>query len=358
MRGLMEEALRIRLKHVLRDVDRYGNVRFYYRKQKGLPKVRLPDDDNSPEFLKRYHELRGGFFATHALVIGCAVTGTFRWLVIEHTKVAPFVQLNRKTRDMRRALLERMMAEPVRPDASDRFGDMPLEAITLKSLKVLRDRQASMPEMANQRVKALRRLFAWALEQEHVASDPSRDLTNIKHKSDGHHTWTVEEVAQFEARHPLGSKARLALALLLWTGVRRQDVVLLGRQHVRGGWLRFTASKNGVRVEQPVLPCLQRVIDASLTGDLTFIVGSRGEPWDAHTFGNWFRERCREAGVPGRAHGLRKAGACTAAENGATTEQLKALFGWKTEREPGRYTRDADRRKMAEDAVGLMVRRG
>ena len=363
MRGLMGETMRIRLRHVLRDVDRYGNVRFYYRKQKGLPKVRLPDDDQSPAFLARYHALLSGVAAA-VPAGGCLIpsAGTFRWLAVEHMRVAPFTQLAKKTRELRRGLLERMMAEPVRPDAPDSFGDMPLQAVTTKALKVLRDRQADRPEMANQRVKTLRRLFAWALEQEHIAADPARDLTKLKHKSAGHHTWTVEEVAQFEAKHPLGTKARLALALLLWTGVRRQDVVLLGKQHrckVEGKpGLAFNTSKNGERVVIPILPCLQEVIDASPTGDLTFIVGSRGEPWDAHTFGNWFRGRCVEAGVPGRAHGLRKAGATTLAENGATPHQLGAIYGWRTLKEPERYTRAAQRKKMAGDAMELLVRKG
>ncbi|MEI9901164.1 MAG: hypothetical protein WDN31_14625 [Hyphomicrobium sp.] len=60
-----------------------------------------------------------------------------------------------------------------------------------------------------------------------------------KVSSKGHHTWTSEELEQFEARHPIGTKARLAFGLLIYTGVRRSDVVRLGRQHVRDGWLKF-----------------------------------------------------------------------------------------------------------------------
>lgn len=70
------------------------------------------------------------------------------------------------------------------------------------------------------------------------------------------------------------------------------------------------------------------------TGDLTFLVTSKGTPYTIWGFGNWFRDRCVEAGVPGRAHGLRKAGAATAAENGATTKQLMAIFGWLTLERP------------------------
>jgi hypothetical protein len=57
----------------------------------------------------------------------------------------------------------------------------------------------------------------------------------LKGKPGGFHSWTREEVEQFEARHLIGTKARLAMALLLYTGQRRSDVVLFGRQHVRDG---------------------------------------------------------------------------------------------------------------------------
>ena len=71
--------------------------------------------------------------------------------------------------------------------------------------------------------------------------------------------------------------------------------------------------------EAPFLPPLARSIDAAPTGDLAFIAGERGKPMTKESFGNWFREACQSAGVPGSAHGLRRAGPTRAAENGATT---------------------------------------
>ena len=149
--------------------------------------------------------------------------------------------------------------------------------------------------------------------------------------------------------------------MLLWTGVRRSDLVKLGKQHVRDGKLRFTQQKNRkrkpVQTAIPLLPELQQVIDASPTGDLTFLVTGTGAPYTVWGFGNWFRDRCVEAGVPGRAHGLRKAGAATAAENGATTKQLMAIFGWLRLEQAEIYVEAANREKLATDAMGLLVRR-
>ena len=175
--------------------------------------------------------------------------------------------------------------------------------------------------------------------------------------SDGFHTWTDEEIARFERRWPIGTRERLALDLLLYTGLARGDIVRLGKQHVSNGVITFRMEKNrgdGI-VYPPMLPVLAKTIAASRTGDLTFLVTERGTPFVKESFGNWFGEVCREAGCPGSAHGLRKAGATRAAENGATVHQLMALFGWKTEKMALMYTRKADRRRLASTAAPLLL---
>jgi integrase len=204
--------------------------------------------------------------------------------------------------------------------------------------------------------------LAWGIEQEHVSSNPARDVPYLRSVSDGFHTWEVEEVKQFERRHPIGSKARLALALLMYTGVRRSDLVRLGRQHLRDGWFKIPVQKNRSRkpvtVELPVLPALGEIINASSTGNLTFLVTQFGKPFTANGFGNWFRRRCNEAGLAQcSAHGLRKAGAVRAAENGATTHELMAIFGWRTVKEAERYTRAAQRKRLASGAERLLAPR-
>jgi hypothetical protein len=67
-------------------------------------------------------------------------------------------------------------------------------------------------------------------------------------------------------------------------------------------------------------------------------------------------EAARQARCPGPAHGLRKAGATRAALNGATVNQLMAMFGWSTPKMALHYTRKADRQRLAEDGGALLVR--
>jgi integrase len=138
---------------------------------------------------------------------------------------------------------------------------------------------------ANNRRKYLSAMFGWACEQDPplLKSNPARDVRRIKYASSGFHAWTTDEVKQFEERHAIGTKARLALALLLFTGTRRQDMVTLGRQHVRDGWLKFTPRKTRYKrdrvSEKPWLPCLAEIVAQSPCGDLTFLVTEYGKPF-------------------------------------------------------------------------------
>ena len=348
--------MKIRLPYVVEDVDRHGNVRVYFRRR-GQPKVRIHPSPGTPEFSILYHAL------VNEMEAGLAPAppndevrrGTYRWLCVQYFSAPEFKRLDPRTQRNIRSILEYTMMECVRPDRVETFANFPLASMTTKAIRVLRDRKTDLPGAADKRVKTIRRLFTWAAQNDLVTHNPARDVNLISPVTGGFRTWTLEEVEQFEDRHPIGTRARLAVALLLYTGVRRSDIVLLGKQHVRDGWLRFTARKNvrnrPVTVEIPVLRVLQEIIDQSPVGDLTFLVTHYGRPFTGDGFGNWFRERCREAGLCNHSpHGLRKLGATLAAENGATASMIMAIYGWRTLQQAERYTRAADRKRLA--AVG------
>lgn len=185
------------------------------------------------------------------------------------------------------------------------------------------------------------------------------------------HTWTLGEVEKFEKRHAIGTKARLALALLLYLAQRRSDVVQFGRQHVQtnaassdDGFERvivFTQFKGRKRkpvtLEIPIVPRLWDIIEQSPTGDLTFLVTEFKRGFSAAGFGNWFRDRCDEAGLKHcTAHGLRKASASRLAELGCTDRQIMAIAGHRTEKEVTRYTRGARQKVMAKEAMRKLAK--
>ena len=177
---------------------------------------------------------------------------------------------------------------------------------------------------------------------------------------DGFHTWTRDEVRQYEARHPSGTKARLALALFLYTGVRISDAVRLGPQMECDGNLCFTEQKNRANKpkhrEVPIVPALRAELDASPSGHLAYLVTAWGKPYaSADAFGKRFKSWCRQAGIPHcTAHGLRKAGATFAAEQGATEHELMAIYGWDSPKQAALYTRAANRKRLVAGAMRLV----
>jgi site-specific recombinase XerD len=351
--------------YVHRDVDRHGNERLYFRRRMGEIKIRLREKPGTVAFAGEYAAVRarteGIDAAAGESVAARPKAGTFRWLCAAYFRSTEFQRLDPSTQRARRRILERCLEEPIAPGARETFADFPIKRMTGKAIRVLRDRKANLPEASIGRVKAIRRLFSWAIDHDFLDQDPSRDVKRLTHVSEGHHSWSIEEVEQYEARHPVGSKARLALALFLYTGARRSDVVLLGAQHVSNGWIKFVAQKNRKRkpvtVELPISPAFSSIIAATVTGTRTFLVTEYGEPFTAAGFGAWFRTRCDEAGLPQcSAHGLRKAGAVRAAENGATPHELMAIFGWLSLKEAERYTAAARRRRLSRNATELLKR--
>lgn len=234
-------------------------------------------------------------------------------------------------------------------------GGEPFTAITRKSVIAGRERRSATPSQANNFLNAMRHLFAWAIDAEHVKDDPTRDVKNVKRpKTGGFAVWTDDDVAAFEKRWPVGSRERLALAILLYTGLRRGDASQLGRQHVKDGVIRLRTEKTDTPVTIPILPELAAMIAATPIKGLAFIATPSGKAMTKESFGNWFSEAARAAGIEKSAHGLRKAGATRAANNGATVNQLEAIFGWSGGQMASLYTRSADRERLSMDATSKL----
>jgi integrase len=357
----MRRAVDVDLPFLMADTDRHGKPRLYVRRYGR--KIRMHETPGTPAFAKAYAEgvdKLAQRMPKDIRAAPVALRGTLGWLASLYFASQEFIGLDIRSQRIRRGVIEECLRETIRDGSPDVFRDCPLGFVTPAKIKRLRDLKADKPGAANNRRKYLSALFGWAIEDGKTNNNPVRDIRRIKYASDGFHTWTLDEVRQYRDRHAIGTKARLALELLLFVGVRRGDFVMLGRQHFRDGAIRFVASKTKrIRpeaMEIPLLPSLQAVIDATPTGDLAFFVTEYGKPFTAAGFGNWFRDRCVEAGVPGRAHGLRKAGATIAANEGATIHQLMAMYGWTTPSQAMIYTKRANQKKLAREGVTLLAR--
>jgi integrase len=236
--------VRANFPYLISDRDRHGVVRYYVRRHGR--EIRIRDKLGSEAFVAAYMEALRALdpvAADRRVAMTRADVGTLGWLAACYFASAEFRKLDPISQRTRRAILEECLREPRRPGSVDLMRDCPINLLSSAHVKMLRDRKAAAPGAANNRRKWLSSMFGWAIENGMMATNPARDVRHISYASDGFHTWTVDEVGQFEARHPIGTKARLALALLLYLGVRRGDLVTLGRQHVKDGWLRMVPRK-------------------------------------------------------------------------------------------------------------------
>jgi integrase len=102
----------------------------------------------------------------------------------------------------------------------------------------------------------MRGLFRWAVKARLVRADPSADIEDPVLKIKGFPIWSEEAISAFEARWPVGTRQRVWLDVLLYTGLRRGDAVRLGRQHIRNGIVTLKTEKTDTEVTLPILPVL------------------------------------------------------------------------------------------------------
>jgi integrase len=327
--------------HLLKERNRFGTIVWYVRIGHG-PRVRIRGEYGSAEFNAAYRAAIAGEAPQRG---PSAASGSLAWLIARYRDSGAWARLSAATRRQR----DNTFARVVEMAGESQFVD-----VTKKVILAGLDRRSATPFAANDFLKTMRGLFRWAKESDLVKIDPTEGISGRLPRTEGFHAWAEEEIEKYERRWPIGTRERLALAILLYTGLRRGDASMLGRQHIRDGVLVMRTGKTGMQITIPLLPELAATISATRTGDLAFIATERGAPMTKESFGNWFRGACRVAGVPGSAHGLRKAGATRAANNGATVAQLEAIYGWRGGGMASLYTRAADRVRLAREAMGKL----
>ena len=337
----MDAMPRPRPPHLQRQVTRHGKAVWYVRIGRGS-RIRIRARFGTPEFDTEYQAALAG--KPRPAKAG-ATAGTLAWLIERYRETTAWIDLSLATRRNRENHFRR---------AIQAAGHQPSRAITQEHIVKARDSRT--PAQARKFLDAMRGLFKWAKEAKHVTTDPTEGVKNPKQrKGPGFPVWTDADAAAYDKRWPIGTKERVWRDVLFYTGLRRGDAVRLGRQHVREGiaTLRTEKSQGEMIVSIPILPILQRTLDAGPTGELAFICGKGGKPLTKESFGNAFKDACKAAGLHNRsAHGCRKIAATRAAEAGATVAQLNAIFGWRGTAMASLYTEAADRKRLAIEAMG------
>jgi integrase len=337
-------------------VDRHGKLRWRWRKT-GHPTYYFRHPPDTAGFADELAACEAG--GPSRAGAGRSIPRSISDLVGRYYASADFNGGSADDRRRRRLLIEGFRAE---------FGDDLVTNFKFQHIEVILLQRSRKRQVGQRTVggrvaalnlrKQLRRLFSYAKRLEWINSNPVDDAGKIApDRSGGYHTWTEAEIAQFQRVHPLGTRARLALEIMLWTWQRRGDARLFGPEHLKDGEFNYRQSKTGKELWLPVAPQLLGAINAmQRVGLKTYLVTEFGKPFSKAGLGNKMREWCDQAGLPHcTAHGLRKAAARRAAETGAGNQGIKAVGGWSGDTEVATYTAAADQRLLARDTLRRVI---
>jgi integrase len=243
-----------------------------------------------------------------------------------------------------------------------KYGTLPVAQVEFQHLDkiIRRTREKQIDgtggDFAAQKLrKELKRLFRYAAKLKWIVTNPVDYVEPISPNNDGHHTWTEQEIHQFQSYWALGTRQRLAMELMLWTAKRVDDARKLGPQHIRRGELISRDSKTQKTNAIPVSTQLRRAIDAMDDKNLCFVVTMHGKPYSQKGLSQAFSKWCDEAGLLHcTAHGLRKAISRRMAESHATNPEMKSVTQHSDDKELATYTREASQKQLAEKTIKML----
>jgi integrase len=341
-------------------------VNRYYHRLPGFPNLRLPDlTDRGFAAAHAAAEARAG---VHSTTIGARRerAGSIDAVIAAYLRSTHFESSRRKkgkgradtTKNKERWSLARFANMP---SPTGRLGEGLLMHLRRDHVQAILDSMKETPANARDVYKALVALARFARITGVIKDDPTKDVIPPPMESEPHPQWSEEHIAAFKARHPVGSNARLALTLLLWTGQRLGDVARMGRQHLRRRddglqVIDLRQGKTGTSVPIPVMADeLREALAALPPGQLTFLVNRYGASFTA--LGNQMGEWCREAGLPAGygAHGLRYAFCCRMADAGCDDKEIADISGHLTRDMVRKYTEQRDKEASAIRGMAKLV---
>lgn len=337
--------------HLQRHRSRHGTETWYVRRPHG-PLIRIRGVYGTPEFTASYE---AALAVQHTPKIVSGRMGSLAWLwnLYTNTPGSTWLGLSDATKKQRLNIMKPVLLSS---------GAVAVADIDRLAIIQGRDKRMKTPFQARHFVDSMRQMYVWALDQKevtHVTFDPTEGVKVKKPKSKGFAVWSDADAIQYELKWPPGTRQRIMFDVFCYTGLRRGDAAAVGPKHVVNGIIELVTQKTGEIVHIPIMDALKESLALGPTGEETFIVSATSKPYVKESLGNAFGEACRDAGLVGKsAHGLRKAAATRAADNGATEAEMEALFGWRGGQMASLYTQAANRRKLALGAIQKMARTG
>jgi integrase len=362
----------IRLRYVckFRNKDRADKRLRYYFRVRGHKALPLPGLPGSDEFMQAY----GQALATVAGKAGIGIAtarqsapGSIDALIVSYYAMNDEWQAyGEETRDVRKRQIERFRAK---------HGGKRVGLLEQAHFVTMMNTDNRTPASRRNWLKTIKHLLQHGVPTM-IANNPAANVPLPKipeRRPDGtkrgHWTWMDDQIAAYRRFWKLGTVPRLVFEFALETVSRRGEVVRLGPQHCYIGdqgerRIRIERTHGSEDVDVPITDALAAAIDAmplpkSIDGivSLTFLATERGAQRSKKGLGNDFAGWVRQAGLPDkcRLHGLKKGGMRRGAEAQLTTHELMAKSGHKSLSEVERYTKAADKKRLADSGATKMA---
>jgi len=324
------------LRYVHSFTDRHGHQRHYFRRHG--KRIALPGEPGSAEFMDAYTAALDGESRDPTRRAPIAPR-SFGALAASYFASPAYLRLAASSRINYRRVIEAFLAE---------HGQRRVDQMDRANVNHLVGKMTDRPGAGIVFLKRLKVLLNYAIEIGWISHNPASGAKS--YRSSSFHTWTEDEIAQFERRWSIGTKQRLAFALLLYTGQRGSDVHRLAWPDVDG--FRVVQKKTGTALVVPVHPALAAILAKAKREHAVVLATEFGRPFTVKGFGQFMSAAIKAAGLPAhcKAHGLRKATARRLAEGDATAKQIAAVTGHKTLSEVEKYTAAANQPKLAQQA--------
>ena len=338
----------IRFPFTMCDRDRSGRKRWYVRlvvdgKNK---KRRIRANEGSEAWVSEYtailEDMRSSEVASPKNPY--VAVYSLNWFINQYLTSSEFTEAKPATQVQRRSILLRIARET---------GHLDCRTLTREAVQAGRDKRAKTPGAANNMIKVVKSLYAWGMDAGHVAHNPAEGVKRLKMGDSTWKPWTPSQREAFKAAQPYGTTARTAFHLAFDGGLRRSDVVRVGRQHRDETHLRIEQKKTGRMVAIMITPDLEKALDTAPSSGLHYVETANGKPYSEKGFGAAVRRWVKEAGLPPglTLHGLRKADGVRMAESGATENEIAAKLGHSDTRSASIYTKGADQQRLADAAI-------
>jgi integrase len=336
--------------------DRHGRVRWRYKAGKRY--VALPGDPAASDANRAAYEAAlAGLPVQRATVLrhpSSAAPRTLRaaWNIAKRDMKGDAATRARLTR-----VAERFLMSPVAAGSSKLWADAPMADLKRRHVKAILSERSDTPHAAGRLLSLIRKMVTAALDEEWIEVDPTHKIQWSPSYSEWR-AWTDDELDAFERHWPVGTTARAVYAIAFWLGDRRSDVAALRWDMIRPpGVVVFNQIKTDEMMELPISDELWAAICHLPVRCETVLSTQYGRPFSAKSLTGHMAIWTRKAGLPPGCtiHGLRKTLGRIAADAGSTTHQIMSTLGHRTLKQAELYTREAERRRLARDAMANVV---